>query len=601
MGLQEIKEAVQFIMAARTFHGIGVSEGIRIAKVFIYRQPKADFNRNVPPEKIPDETKRFKAAVRGADQEISGLISHAAEQVGEKQTGILKGQKSILADPAFTPEIEKLITGQHFSAEKAVRQLTDQFVTLFSNMANPYMRERAADVRDAGNRLIRFLTDPSGKSLSDIHEKVILVADDLSASDTVQLNRNYVLGFATEKGGKTAHTSIFAKSLGIPAVVGAAGLLTNIRNGDTVILDGAKGLCIQSPDQTTIKSYQQKYESEQKQRRLYESFSHRKMALRDGGRVIAAANIGSSADIEYSLGQGAEAAGLMRTETLFLSRTNAPTEEEQFSEYRKAAEAFAIAGPGEVIIRTLDIGGDKAAGYFNIPQEANPFLGLRAIRLCLKRVDIFLTQLRAILRASAFGKIKIMFPMISGIEELRQAKTLLQQAKDELSKKGIAYDQNIQTGIMIEIPSAALMSDALAAEADFFSIGTNDLTQYTLAADRSNQSVSDVYDPFDPGVLRLIRMTAEAAKRHNIPVGMCGNMAGDPVAVPLLVGMGMDELSMAAGEIPKTKYTLSRCSRKECEKLAEKSLHCVCAREVHKAAEDFHETLFHVSNDTGAN
>lgn len=574
-------------MAQKIFQGIGASEGVRIAKAFVYRKPVVDFDREIPAEQAQDEAKRLNDAVEAARSDVDRLIEEASGVVGKDEIGVLKGQKSILADPAYLPQIKNLILQKCFSAEKAVHKVTDQFAALFASMPNPYMKERAADVRDAENRLDRFLSGAGGSDLSDIRSEVILVAEDLSASDTVRLNRKFVAGFASEIGGRTAHASIFAKSMGIPAVVGAPGLLQNIKNGDLLILDAGKGICILSPDKTTVTEYREKYSQEQKQKVLFEKSSRSPAVLVDGGRVIAAANIGSASDAEFSRKQGAEAVGLMRTETLFLSRSSAPTEEEQFAEYKKAAEAFSSAEPGGVVIRTLDIGGDKPAEYLHIPKESNPFLGFRAIRLCLSQRELFQTQLRAILRASAFGKISIMFPMIAGISELQAAKEILEETKKQLDSKSVAYDKKIKTGIMVEVPSAALMADVLAAQADFFSIGTNDLTQYTLAADRGNRQVSYLYDSYDPAVLRLVQMTAQAARKHGIPVGMCGAMAGEPLAIPLLVGLGLDELSMASGAVPQAKYTLGKLSRRSCKEFARKALACSSAGEVRAAAEDF--------------
>lgn len=574
-------------MAQKVFHGIGVSEGVRIAKALVYRQPVVDLDRNIPPESVQTEIERLRAAVKAATDDVTRLLNSAEGVIGKDKLGVLKGQKSILVDPSFIPEAEKQIEKQYFSAEKAVRQRTDKFAALFSQMPNPYLQERAADVRDAGNRLIRFLSGAAGPDLAEINSEVILVADDLSASDTVQLNRKFVCGFATETGGRTAHTSIFAKAMEIPAVVGAPGLLQSIRNGDPLILDGTEGVCILSPDMTTLAEYQQKYESEQRRRAAFSIFKDKQAALADGGRIVAAANIGSASDVELTLKQGAEAVGLMRTELLFLSRAKAPTEEEQFAEYKKVAQGFAAKQPGEVIIRTLDIGGDKAADYLQIPKEANPFLGFRAIRLCLARRELFLTQLRAILRASAFGHIKIMFPMIADLSELHAAMAALQEAKSQLDAAGISYDAQIKAGIMVETPAAALMADVLAGVCDFFSIGTNDLTQYTLAADRGNPQVSYLYDYFNPAVLRLIRQTAQAARARKIPVGMCGGMAGDPIAIPLLVGLGLDELSMAPGAISQAKYILNKLTKAECERQAEAILSLPGAQDARKAAMEF--------------
>jgi phosphotransferase system enzyme I (PtsI) len=574
-------------MGSKTYQGIGVSEGIRIAKAFVYRQPVVQEGTSISAEQTDTETARFQTAVKDATQAVEDLIARSATLLDQKQIGILKGQKAILLDPAYVPEIEKRIRNQLLPAEQAVKQVTEQFAALFENMPNTYMQERAADVRDAGRRLVQILSGNGSGVLSSIHEKVILVADDLSASDTIQLDRRYVLGFATEKGGKTAHTSIFAKSMGIPAVVGITGLLDHVQSGDQLILDGSSGNCLVSPEEETVTAYREKMEKEEQQRAILETFSKRKAALADGKRMVVAANIGAAQDMAFCREQGAEAVGLLRTEQIFLSHTHTPSEEEQFAAYKAVAEAFPADHAGSAIIRTLDIGGDKKVNDISIPKENNPFLGYRAIRLCLDQKELFLTQLRAILRASAFGRLKIMFPMISGYEELMAAKEKVQEAKSQLDEAGVPYDADIPVGIMVEIPSAALMADILAAEVDFFSIGTNDLVQYTLAVDRGNEKISYLYDYFHPAVISLIRHVAGAAHTHHIPVGMCGGMAGDPLAIPLLAGLGLDELSMAAGAVPQAKYVLSKVSTADCDALAASTTACKTPQAVRAKAQAF--------------
>lgn len=572
--------------------GIGVSDGVRMAKARVYHQPavRQAVAETIAPEQADTEQARLRVAAEKAGQVVEQLLQKSQSVLQEEQIGILKGQKSMLTDPAFVPEMQRRIQKQNLSAEAAVRAVTEQFAELFRKMPDPYMQERAADVQDAGSRLLRILSGEDCTALSEIQEESILLAQDLSASDTVQLDRRYVLAFAMEQGGATSHTSIFARSMGIPAVVGISGLLQQAHDGDWVIVDGAAGKCILRPDEKMIAEYRKKMQEEAQRRELLTTYAGKPAALANGRRMIAAANIGSDTDAAFALQQGAEASGLLRTEQLFLSRGTAPTEEEQFTIYRRAAEAFSKVSPGSVVIRTLDIGGDKAVPYLSIPKEQNPFLGYRAIRLCLEQKELFLTQLRAILRASAFGKVQVMFPMISGIGELLAAKAMLQEAKAQLHDRGEAYDQQISVGVMIEIPSAALTAPALAKEVDFFSIGTNDLVQYTLAVDRGNEKVASLYDYFHPAVLQLIHLTLQAAQTRRIPVGMCGNMAGDPLAVPLLAGMGLQELSMAAGSIPQVKYVLSCVTAQECHALAEAALRCDSPQEVRKKLRDFAHT-----------
>lgn len=574
-------------MSQTLLSGIGVSEGIRIGKARLFVHGEVpQTTQDIPAPSVEAEIQRFSQAVQNAVENVDALIADSEKTLGKDKIGVLKGQKSILKDPAYCPEIEKLIRGKLFSPEKAVRQVTDQLTAVFENMKNAYMKERAADIRDAGNRLLDTLLGRQS-GLSGIDSPVILAADDLAPSDTIQLNKEFVLAFATLRGGKSAHTSIFARSLGIPAVVGVARLLDTVHDGDTVIVDGEQGLCIVEPDEPTLLRYREKMEAEAKEHQLLNEYAARAARTADGRSILVAANIGSAADGEYAVSQGAEGVGLLRTEQLYFSRATAPTEEELFREYRKIAQIHA---PREVIIRTLDAGGDKPVPYLAMGNEQNPFLGFRAIRYCLADKPLFLTQLRAILRASAFGKLAVMFPMISGYDELLQAKAVLREAMAQLSAEGAAFDTQIRTGIMVEVPSAAIQADILAKEVDFFSIGTNDLTQYCLAADRGNEKVAYLYDSFHPAVLRLIASVSTAAHEHGITVGMCGGMAGEPMAVPLLVGLKLDELSVSAGGIPRIKYTLSRLDGNECEQLASKALSCRSVSEVRNLLAGFYES-----------
>lgn len=564
----------------KIYRGIGVSEGICRGKTFVFRHNKnAGTSRTISEKNVKEEISRLESAVRQAEKEIDGLIAKASESLDGSEVAVIKGQKTFLSDPAYCPAIKKLISEKLYSAEKAVKEITDQYAGVFEGMDNAYMRERATDVRDCGDRLLDYLSGSHAKLLSEIRHPVILVADDLSPSDTVKLDRSLILAFATEKGGRTSHTSVFAKSLGIPAAVGIPGLLADVSCGEDVILDGGRGTCIFSPQPETVREYNIKMEKEKRQNELFSRFSGRPAETKDGKRVTVVSNIGSASDIGDSIKNGAEGVGLFRTEQIYLSSNSLPDEETQSGIYREAAERYEGR---QVIIRTLDIGGDKEIPYLGIRKENNPFLGYRAIRYCLGNEEIFITQLRAILRASAYGNLAIMFPMISGVQELRAAKKVLEKAKGQLQSQGVPFDKNIKAGIMVEIPSAALMADALAEEADFFSIGTNDLVQYTLAADRGNERVSYLYDYLNPAVIRLIKHTADAAHAAGIPVGMCGAMAGDPVAEPLLIGLGLDELSMASGALAQAKYTVGALSTESCGKLARKACGCKDVQQVHK-------------------
>ncbi len=577
-------------MKQQIFHGIGVSEGIRKGKAFVYRhQVQPDVDQMIAKEQVESELARLNRAVEESSQEIDDLISRASSTLPASQKAVLKGQKTFLTDPAYCPAMQKLIQEKWYSAGKAVQTITKQYATTLEQMENAYLRERAADVWDAGNRLLNHLSGHNSVSLSSFQSPVIVLADDLSPADTIQMDRRFVLAFATQKGGKTSHTSIFAKSLGIPAVVGISNLMEQAEPETEVILDGEQGICILAPNPETIAAYDEKMEKEQKWQGILNRFKGKAAQTNDGKKILTAANIGSAADAQEAQKMGAEGIGLFRTEQLYLSRKTAPDEATQFRVYKKAAECYPDR---TVIIRTLDIGGDKEIPYLGISQETNPFLGYRAIRYCLGERKIFLTQLRAILRASVYGHLAIMFPMISGLQELRDAKSVLKTAAAQLKEQNLPFDGSIKTGIMVEIPSAAVMADTLAKEADFFSIGTNDLVQYTLAVDRGNENVSYLYDYFNPAVVRLVRRVTEAAKTAEIPVGMCGAMAGDPLAIPLLLGLGLTELSMPAGAIPKAKYIINQLNGDSCQQLANQIQACQTPPQVHKALQDFARANF---------
>ncbi|HNX64524.1 MAG TPA: phosphoenolpyruvate--protein phosphotransferase [Oscillospiraceae bacterium] len=577
-------------MTEKIFKGISVSDGIRIGKAFFYKPFCAKITSDsITEENIQAEISRFSNAILKAKDELSELISNLEKTENKDKSGVIKGQLGFLADPAFSPEINKLIEKRLYNSERAVSEVSEKFALMFENMKNSYMRERAADIRDTGSRLIRILSGGACSSLSEISDEIVLFAEDLSPTDTISLNKEKVLAFVTFKGGKTSHTAIFAKSMGIPAIVGASEINGNFSDGDTVIVDAISGICIVNPDTGTIAEYERKIADEKQKQEFLMNYANKPALTSDGESIIIAANIGSYEDAEFSLSQGADASGLLRTELFYLSASTLPDEEKQFEQYKSIASLFS---PKEVIVRTLDIGGDKEVSYLKIPKEENPFLGYRAIRLCLDQQELFLTQLRAILRASAYGKLKIMFPMISSIDELFEAKALLEKAKAQLDDSSYAYDKKIQVGMMIEIPSAAVMADVFAEEVDFFSIGTNDLIQYTLACDRGNEKVSHLYDFCNPAVIRLIDHTAKSAEKGKILIGMCGGMAGDPLAIPLLIGMGFDELSMASTSIVKAKYITLKVSKSNCQKLREEVLKCRDAKEIrHILNEFYHEYI----------
>lgn len=570
-----------------TINGLGVSEGIRIGKARVYKPEQVDTEipERVNEEKVEEELIRLANAKEQSVAELTALAEKTKETLGDEQAGILSGQAKLLSDPAFYPKIESQIREQLSSAEHAVQSMVEHFAGRFESMANDYMKERAADIRDLGRRLLSKLQGGTDAAeLSEMEEEAILVADDLAPSDTVQLDRKYVLAFVTRAGGKTSHTSLLARSLGIAAVVGAGEQVKQIQNGDLLIVDGRQGICILNPEQETVESYRQLQDRELTEESELEAYRSLPAQSRDGVRIETAANIGTVQEAETAAERQAEGIGLYRTEFLFMDSDRLPGEEQQFTAYRQVAE---LMGRKPVIIRTLDIGGDKALSYMSLPKEENPFLGYRAIRIGLDRKELLLTQLRAILKASQYGNLKIMFPMISGLDEWRQAKAIYSQARRELEDEGISVAQDIELGIMVEIPAAALQAAAFAKEVDFFSIGTNDLVQYTLAVDRMNEKVAYLYDYFHPAVLQLIRQVIEAAHREGKWAGMCGGMAGDPLAAPLLLGLGLDEWSMESNAIVRVKQVLSTLDSGDCRKLAERLVQLDTPQQVREELKKF--------------
>lgn len=567
-------------MAENIIYGLGVAEGIRFGQAFLYRPLTfREAREQIDENEIESELERLKTAKEKCLQELAELVEKTKQSLGEEKAVILKGQQSFLADPAFYPEMEKLVKSRQYSAEHAVNLIVEQFAKIFEGMANEYMRDRAADVRDVGKRLLAQLQGGKGVRLADINHEVILVADDLAPSDTVQLNRKFILGFVTRIGGKTSHTAILSRSLGIAAVLGVGDGLDAIQNGDFLIIDGDNGLCIINPEPNTVEEYRKKARREEEQEQSLQIYGFQPAMTKDGISFEIAANIGAPGEAEAALEQGAEGIGLYRTEFLFMSRNEMPEEEEQYRAYKEVA---SIMGDKPVVIRTLDIGGDKELPYLSLPREMNPFLGYRAIRIGLAQESLLRVQLRAILRASVYGKLKIMFPMISGMDEWRQAKRMYEEVRAELGKKKIPFDPTIELGIMIEVPSAAVLASRFAKEVDFFSIGTNDLVQYTVAVDRMNEKVAYLYDPFHPAVLTLVKHVIDAAHSKGKWVGMCGGMAGDPLAVPLLVGLGLDELSMAAGAIKKVKKVITQITGENCRKLLEQVLQLDTTEEIRR-------------------
>lgn len=575
-------------MTEQKLQGLGVSKGIQIGKAFVYDPVRMKDHTEQKTDNADEELLRLQLAKSKSIVELNELVAYAEQTLGEEKASILKGQVSFLQDPTFYPPMEKLVTNESWTAETAIHRIVTQVAALFEGMANAYMQERAADIRDVGSRLLSHLVSHNGNRLSDITEPVIIVADDLTPSDTVQLDKRYVLGFITRVGGKTSHTAILANSLGITAVLGLGSAVDDIQQGDLLIVDGSTGECLLHSTTETIAVYQNKMAAEAKELQAMQAYLHRSAITTDGFQIEIAANIGTPEESIGLLDKGAEAVGLYRTEFLFMSQPVMPDEDMQYEAYKATAEAMQGR---PVVIRTLDIGGDKELPYLDLPEEMNPFLGYRAIRLCLDRKELLVTQLRAILRASVHGKVKIMFPMISGMEEWRQAKAIYNEVRAQLVDEGIPFDDTVEVGIMIEIPSAALLADRFAKEVDFFSIGTNDLVQYTIAVDRMNEKVSYLYDYFHPSVIQLIKQVIDASNKHGKWTGMCGSMAGDPLAAPLLIGLGLHEWSMAPSAIPFIKQAVTGLERAMCESLTERILDMDTASEVRKALADFQSLI----------
>ena len=529
--------------------GIGVSPGIAIGKAFLIQKKEATLTGILlnSSAEIQGAVERFGLAISNAIIEVEVIKNNPS--LSDHDIAILETQIELLSDPEIRDGVIEKIADEQKNSNDALLEVIAGFVQVFESMDDEYMRARAADVQDIGNRILKNLNgQASGNQVFE--PDTIIIAEDLSPSDTVAMDVSRVIGFATQAGSKTSHAAIIAKAKGIPAVVGCGEYLVSIKNDDVIILDGIQGLVYINPKQELIDEYTIKRDTYKQHAETLKALKGVPAITTDGMQVMLSANISGAEDLEDVFANGGEGVGLLRTELLFMNRDNFPTEDEQFEFYKKTA----LQSNGKpVIVRTIDIGGDKQLPYFNLPSELNPFLGYRAIRICLDRKDLFITQLKAILRASVFGDLKIMFPMISNIREIRSAKSILGEAKAELLEENISFNATIKVGIMIEIPSAAITADLLAKEVDFFSIGTNDLCQYTLAVDRMNEMITHLYDPFNPGVLRLIRNVIEQGQKHSIHVGMCGEMASDPLATLLLMGMGLKEFSMSAASIPAIK------------------------------------------------
>ena len=529
--------------------GIAASKGYAIGKVFL----QVNEEIVITDKKVSDieaEKAKLQKALDDSRTQLEKIKEKALIEMGAEKAQVFEAHITLLDDPEFTGAMQNEIESNSINSMKAVQSVTDMFVSIFDAMEDAYMKERAADIKDVSKRIISNLAGKGGEAFAITEGNTIVVAHDLTPSDTAQLDRSKVVGFITDIGGRTSHAAIMARTLEIPAVLGLGDITTSVKTGDSVIVDGLTGDVIINPSEEVIAEYTKKKEKFQAEQEELKKLIDVKTTTKSGRRIEVCGNIGKPEDVLGVIANGGDGVGLFRTEFLYMDRESAPTEEEQFESYKFVLEKMEGK---QVVIRTLDIGGDKTLPYLPLPQEMNPFLGYRAIRLCLDRKEIFKVQLRALLRASVFGKLCVMFPMISGIQEFRQAKEVVEECKAELRAEGKEYSENIQWGIMVEIPAAAVMADELAKEVDFFSIGTNDLIQYTLAADRMSEKVSYLYNPMHPAVLRLIKMTIDGAHSQGKWVGMCGEMAGDETAIPTLVEYGLDEFSMSATSILTAK------------------------------------------------
>lgn len=546
--------------------GIASSPGVAFGPAFRIIDRKREWvKRTVDAEQREKEAERFRLATEEAVRQLTAIVEELGKKGLENEAGIIEGQLMVLEDPLFSDEVRSRIERESVNAEWAVSDTFAAYAKMFEEMEDAYLRDRRNDLQDLENRLIGLLLGESEHPLSALREPSIIVARDLAPSLTSQLDPRLVLGFATEIGSRTSHSSILARTMGIPAVVGCSGLLQAVKDGDPVILDGNEGSLIVHPDEQTRKKLEEKRAEMLRISEIERELADKPAATADGVRIELVCNIGRPADVAFVHEYGGEGVGLFRTEFMFMDRSSWPDEEEQFAAYRDAVEAL---NGKPLIVRTLDIGGDKALEYAPFPHEMNPFLGWRALRFCLSEPELFRDQLRAILRAGAYGPVSVMFPMVSGLSELMAAKEQLRIAREELDARGESYGRDMPVGIMIEVPSAALIADHLAPHVDFFSIGTNDLIQYTVAADRMNEKVGHLYDPGHTAVLRLIKMVCDAAERFGKGVGMCGEMAGETEFTEVLVGLGVTKLSVSPPLVPKVKRALQQVHSAEAKRRA---------------------------------
>lgn len=554
---------------SKMLKGIAASDGIAIAKAYMLVQPDLSFSQ-VSIEDPESEIKRLDAAVAASSEDLKLIKQKAAENLGAEEAEVFEAHLTILSDPELMGNIGDKIKNDKVNAEAALKDVTDMFISMFEDMTdNAYMQERAGDIRDVTKRVMSHLLGVTIPNPALIDQEVVVVAHDLTPSDTAQLNRKFVKGFITDVGGRTSHSAIMSRTLEIPAVVGAGDPTTAISEGDMVIVDGINGDGIINPTAEEISTYEAKAKAFSDQKAEWEELKDAKTVTADGVHFDLAANIGTPKDVEGAVDNGAEAVGLFRSEFLYMDASELPSEDDQFKAYKAAVEGM---NGKQVVVRTMDIGGDKELSYLPLPEEMNPFLGYRAIRISLDRQDIFRTQLRALLRASHYGQLAIMFPMIATVDEFKSAKAIYTEERTKLIDAGVPVADKLEIGMMMEIPAAVMNGDHLAKYADFFSIGTNDLIQYSMAADRGNEQVSYLYQPYNPSILRLIKMVIDSAHKEGKWAGMCGEMAGDQIAVPILAGMGLDEFSMSASSILKTRSLMKKLDTTKMKELADKAV-----------------------------
>ncbi|HBC4933686.1 TPA: phosphoenolpyruvate--protein phosphotransferase [Staphylococcus aureus] len=562
---------------SKLIKGIAASDGVAIAKAYLLVEPDLTFDKNEKVTYVEGEVAKFNSAIEASKVELTKIRNNAEVQLGADKAAIFDAHLLVLDDPELIQPIQDKIKNENANAATALTDVTTQFVTIFESMDNEYMKERAADIRDVSKRVLSHILGVELPNPSMIDESVVIVGNDLTPSDTAQLNKEFVQGFATNIGGRTSHSAIMSRSLEIPAIVGTKSITQEVKQGDMIIVDGLNGDVIVNPTEDELIAYQDKRERYFADKKELQKLRDADTVTVDGVHAELAANIGTPNDLPGVIENGAQGIGLYRTEFLYMGRDQMPTEEEQFEAYKEVLEAM---DGKRVVVRTLDIGGDKELSYLNLPEEMNPFLGYRAIRLCLAQQDIFRPQLRALLRASVYGKLNIMFPMVATINEFREAKAILLEEKENLKNEGHDISDDIELGIMVEIPATAALADVFAKEVDFFSIGTNDLIQYTLAADRMSERVSYLYQPYNPSILRLVKQVIEASHKEGKWTGMCGEMAGDETAIPLLLGLGLDEFSMSATSILKARRQINGLSKNEMTELANRAVDCATQEEV---------------------